>query len=297
MPHDYYILVLGDSVTWGQGLLEGQKMHALVRDEMAAHKGPTRCLQLAHSGAIIGVDSGAAAVSCDGEVPTSFPTILQQCDAAPDTDVDLVILNGGINDIDIRYILNPFTEPDDLADVTRRFCGTDMSALIARVLARFPVATVVVTSYYPVLSPESHLPLLDDFMLSVGMPVAPLTRFIDANLIFERIVNNCALFYEESTHALQAAVDAANAAAPGRVALAAPAFTDDNAALAPNAWLFGIKGDLTPEDPMAAARHASCNRCLNDFLRREQCYRASTGHPNIAGARQFADAILDALAL
>jgi len=62
---------------------------------------------MAHSGAVIGVDSGAPAGSCDGEVPTAFPTILQQCEAAPDTSVNLVILNGGINDIDIRYILNP----------------------------------------------------------------------------------------------------------------------------------------------------------------------------------------------
>jgi len=62
---------------------------------------------MAHSGAVIGVDSGAPAGSCDGEVPTAFPTILQQCEAAADTRVNLVILNSGINDIDIRYILNP----------------------------------------------------------------------------------------------------------------------------------------------------------------------------------------------
>jgi lysophospholipase L1-like esterase len=296
MPHDYYILLLGDSVPWGQGLLEPQKMHEFVRDTIAARKGPTRCLQMAHSGAIIGVDSGGGpAAACAGEVPTSFPTILAQCEAAPDTDVDLVILNGGINDIDIRYILNPFTEREDLADVTRRFCGTDMSTLIDRALARFPAATIVVTSYYPVLSHASHVPLINDFMLTLGLPVAPLTRFLPENLIFDRIVENAALFYATSTSALRAAVGAANAAAPGRVLFAAPPFTDDNAALAPGAWLFGIKADLSPEDPVAAARRASCNACVADFLQREQCYRASAGHPNAIGARKFADAILAAL--
>ena len=64
----------------------------------------------------------------------------------------------------------------------------------------------------------------------------------------------------------------------------------------PQAWLFGINADLSPEDPMAAARRASCNACLDDFLRREQCYRASAGHPNLTGAQKFADAILAALA-
>jgi hypothetical protein len=118
--------------------------------------------------------------------------------------------------------------------------------------------------YYPILSPESHLPLVDDVMLTLGLPIGPLTRFGDANLIVDRIVSNAALFYEASTRALQAAVDAANTAAPGRVALAAPPFTNDNAALAPDAWLFGIQGDLSPEDPVAAARRAGCNKCWDD---------------------------------
>jgi len=291
----YSMLVLGDSVTWGQGLPDGQKMHDIVRDTLAQTKGPVQCLLLAHSGAVIGVDSGEPAGACDGEVPTAFPTILQQCSAAPDTGVNLVILNGGINDIDIRYILNPFTERDDLADTTRRFCGKDMAVLLDRALTRFPAARIVVTSYYPVLSPASHVGLLDDFMLTLGLPIAPLTRLIDDNVIYDRIVSNCELFFTESTTALQGAIDAANAQAPGRVGFAAPPFTEDNAALASKAWLFGIKGDLSPEDPVAAARQASCDKCTDDFLRREQCYRASCGHPNLTGAQQFASAILAAL--
>jgi len=292
----YSMLVLGDSVTWGQGLLDGQKMHALVRDKLAQTRGPVSCLLLAHSGAVIGVDSGGSQDTCDGEVPTAFPTILQQCAAAPDSGVDLVILNGGINDIDIRYILNPFTEEDDLADTTTRFCGKDMAVLIDRTLVRFPAARLVVTSYYPILSPASHVGLLDDFMLALGIPVAPFTRFIDDTFIYERIVSNCELFFAQSTGALQAAVAAANAQAPGRVHFAAPAFTENNAALAPQAWLFGIGSDLLPEDPVAAARRASCDICLDDFLRREQCYPASAGHPNITGAQKFAEAILAAIA-
>ena len=291
------MLVIGDSVPWGQGLLAGQKMHALVRDAIAAQQGPVPCLQLAHSGAVIGVGSTATAPTYDGEVPTSFPTIVQQCEAAPDTRVDLVILNGGINDIDIRYILNPFTEAADLVDVTHQVCGADMRRLLDRVLARFPAARVIVTSYYPILSAASHIPLINDFMLTIGMPVAPMARFVDADFILERLVRNSTLFYEESTAALQDAIDGANAHGTGRVFFAAPAFTDENAALAPDAWLFGIHPDLSPEDPAAAARHVSCDKCLKDWLRREQCYRASAGHPNVIGAAQFADAIIAALGL
>lgn len=295
MARAFYVLVLGDSVTWGQGLLEGQKMHAYVCDELAAQHGPVRCLLQAHSGAIIGVDSTAEVLTCDGEVPTSFPTIIQQVDNAPDTDVDLVILNGGINDIDIRYILNPFTETADLIDVTNRFCGTDMLALLTRTLARFTGARIAVTSYYPVLSPDSRFPLYEDFMLTMGVPVSPFTRFVESNIVFERIVRNCTTFDRASARALENAVAAANDVAPGRVVFARPPFSEKNAALASEPWLFGIKADLRPEDPMAGPRHASCDACTNDFLRREQCYRASAGHPNQTGARKFADAILAAL--
>jgi lysophospholipase L1-like esterase len=292
----YSMLVLGDSVTWGQGLPDGQKMHNLVATALSKTKGPVQPVLLAHSGAVIGVNSGAPSGSCDGEVPTAFPTILQQSTAAPDTNADLIILNGGINDIDIRYILNPFTEHGDLKDTTQRFCGTDMGTLLGAVLKRFPVARVVVTSYYPILSEASHVDVFDEFMMSIGLPITPLTDLIDDNIVYERIVSNCELFYTQSTAALQSAVAAANAHAPGRVAFAAPPFTEDNAALAPDAWLFGINDDLSPEDPMAASRHASCDTCTDDLFRREQCYRASCGHPNVTGAQQFATAILAAIA-
>lgn len=46
---------------------------------------------------------------------------------------------------------------------------------------------------------------------------------------------------------------------------------------------------------MAPSRHATCDACTNDSLRREQCYRASAGHPSPTGARKFADAIVAAL--
>lgn len=64
---------------------------------------------------------------------------------------------------------------------------------------------------------------------------------------------------------------------------------------APNAFLFGFNDDfaLSPEDPMAAERHASCDATFDRLhvLEREQCYRASTGHPNLAGAQQYAQSI------
>jgi hypothetical protein len=48
--------------------------------------------------------------TANGETPEARPTIIEQCDSfadSPDT-VDLVLLNGGINDIGVATILNPF---------------------------------------------------------------------------------------------------------------------------------------------------------------------------------------------
>src|SRR5580698_4953428 len=98
------IVNLGDSVAWGQGLAEADKYDVLVRAAVAPAAELTR---LAHSGATIGtvlIESGPA----DGEVPVSRPTILDQCNNFTDSPetVDLVLVNGGINDVDLRNILN-----------------------------------------------------------------------------------------------------------------------------------------------------------------------------------------------
>jgi len=97
------IVVFGDSVTWGQELLESEKFSTLVNVELAGGGE---------------VDDSSAFRSCHWyrskpgrptvpqEVPRPYPTILQQVTNftdAPDT-VDLLIINGGINDLDIRYI-------------------------------------------------------------------------------------------------------------------------------------------------------------------------------------------------
>ena len=292
----YRIVVLGDSVTWGQGLLDADKMHCVVaaripQAEVAA--------VLAHSGAVIGVCGRQTRTPADGEVPTAYPSILQQCDAFADDPaaVDLVIVNGGINDIDVRYVLNPMTETADLRDAIERCCFCDMRELLRRLTAKFsrPAARIVVTSYYPILSDQSRFGLGSEFLLTMGVPIASLATLVPAAglPIWGKVLDNCSVFFADSTDALRRAI--ADVGDP-RVRLAAPPFAASNAALAPDAWLFGIRWDLSPQDPKAAARRAACTRDEPDPIRREQCFRASAGHPNVTGARRFAEAILTALA-
>jgi hypothetical protein len=256
---------------------------------------------LAHSGAVIGNAGGACTgpTSPAGEVPLSCPSIFQQVaryqgDVAT---VPLVILNGGINDIDVRTILNPFTHPADLSSDIAQFCGAAMTALLQSVAASFPSAAtqIVVTSYFPILSDNSR-PFGIPFLLeTMGLAIPSFTSPLD---VFAKVIALCQQFWNESNAALAGAAQAVNQQlGANRVFFAKPPFTGANSVFAPNAWLFGLSDLLGAEDEVVASRSQACDIAFKDDLfRRESCHRASAGHPNVAGAAQFADAILAAIA-
>src|SRR6185503_10310851 len=76
------VVVLGDSILWGQGLLEGDKIHSRVANlfEDCLGSRPSEITSLAHSGATIGVGDTNLGTRLDGEIATKFPTVLRQCD-------------------------------------------------------------------------------------------------------------------------------------------------------------------------------------------------------------------------
>jgi lysophospholipase L1-like esterase len=284
------MVVLGDSVPWGQGLLEEHKFHTLVQKGLG---GSIAKDVIAHSGATIGVRTTRTG-KADGEVPISYPTIVQQCDEysnAPE-QVDLVLLNGGINDIDIRTILNPFTDEDDLSDDIRKYCYLDMKTLLGKVLAKFTKAKIVLTGYYPIISKQSHplriLPFLD--ILGIGFPSG---FYVDP--IFEKIAALSIQFWKESDQQLARAVTDTDG---GRIIFVPAPFTEANSVFTDDPWLFALNADLSPQDEVIAARENSCDLYFDeplDLVSREQCHRASAGHPNVTGSRNIAEAVLRAL--
>jgi lysophospholipase L1-like esterase len=299
MP-DFRMVVLGDSVPWGQGLNPSQKFYTLVQAALTGSNDPQSCTLLAHSGATIGVGVNSTGAAIDGEIPTSQPTIMHQCEFFADSpeSVDLVLVNGGINDLNFRTILSPFTDSADLSELTRQHCFRDMKTLLESVINKFtkPGGKVVVTSYYPILSAESFSPLVPLFLAMHGVSVDPFFAFLGDGLL-DKVVANCSQFYNLSNRMLRKAVRKVNEAAggPERVFFAQPPFTASNAALAPEAWLWGVNADFSPQDPVRAERRAACDLLENDLVRRLTCERASAGHPNVTGASKFAEAILEAL--
>ena len=289
------LIVFGDSVTWGQGLADHHKMSSLVASSLAG----LQVVMLAHSGGVIGhTGQPCGGPAAPGEIPESCPNIIEQINAyTGDTnDVPLVIVDGGINDIGVETILNPFTSSADLQIETDNYCHKRMGELLALLVARFPnpATRFAVTSYFPILSNASHpfsIPILMEFF-GIKLP-----SFVPTAPIIGKVIANCQQFWQQSNLALQAAVDETNVAAGSkRVRFANPGFTDQNSVFAPNAWLFGLMFDFEPEDEVIALRHAQCDVAFaGDILAREKCYRASAGHPNPTGAQQFANAILNAL--
>jgi len=294
------LVILGDSVLWGQGLLDAHKSTTLVASGLGLQPA-----MFAHSGAVIGRKATCATTTFPGEVPESCPSILQQIPAyaGDPLSVPVVLLNGGINDVDFRTIVSPFTDSKDLASDIQQYCYSDMGFLLEQVKARFSnsATKIVVTSYYPVLSPDSQFDLLPAFVEFLG---APIPQFLDPNifgsgdLITDKIVANCIQFWNQSTQALQKAVSDVNIGTGPRCFFANVPFTVNNSVFAPNAWLFGVgpAPDFGAQDEVAATRSPQCDIVFkDDLVNREQCYRASAGHPNVTGAQQFAQAILASL--
>lgn len=289
----FEIVVLGDSVTWGQGLLEDQKMHNLVAEGLGV--GIPTVTVLAHSGAVIGVGLNRAVPGVDGEVPLSYPTIVQQCQgfSGDVQGVDLVIVNGGVNDIDFHVIINPLTDSHDLHDLIVQYCYGDMKTLLRAVLEKFSGTRtqVVLTSYYPILSDQSEVTLIPGFLLLHGVTIPPFLAPLD-ELAAGRPVANCVQFWNETNLLFQKAVDELNASeATPRLFFAKVPFGAQNAVFAPEPWLWGVNSDFSAQDPVQDTRHASCKLFEQDLIQRETCYRASAGHPNVVGAQEFAKAI------
>ncbi|HEY8023376.1 MAG TPA: hypothetical protein VIF60_02335 [Burkholderiaceae bacterium] len=294
------MITFGDSVVWGQGLLPQQKFCHMAYKVLTGEDPTDDTLQaLAHSGAVIGVGATIEKAALNGEVPDSYPTILQQCAGYTGAveDVDIIVLDGGINDMNSFILSNPFLDTDDLREKIVKHLYGDMLALLDAVTAKFtdPRTRIVVTGYYQILSKYSDRLRVPHFVGLHGIHLEDIVLEL-GDLVLDKIFSHHALFAEQSAINLRRAVDETNARLGGnRIRFALAPFAPENAALAPDSWIFGVDADLQPEDPFAAARHALCERDETDIIRRGTCNLASIGHPNVIGAQKFAEAILDAL--
>jgi lysophospholipase L1-like esterase len=165
--NELQMLVLGDSVMWGQGLLEEQKFWFLTKQWLEKETGKTVIPRVeAHSGATILWRNDQKypldrLSTFNGKLNLSTPTIIQQIENAAQfygnrrEEVDLVLVNGGINDFKIVNLVNFFRSEGWIEKRCRRIFGQDMFGLLEAIQKSFGNARIVVTGYYPVVSPDT----------------------------------------------------------------------------------------------------------------------------------------------
>ena len=123
---NFKLVAIGTSVVWGQGLRHGDKFTTLFYRSLTGQEW-SETNMVARSGAIVGVGVAGSPISptlvpdqqARNEVPFDFPTILHQVDDAVGAeDADIVILDGGINDVLSKVLSN--TDTEDVLDAPIR---------------------------------------------------------------------------------------------------------------------------------------------------------------------------------
>lgn len=289
------ILTLGDSVTWGQGLQDEHKFDRIL----ASGKPLTR---LAHSGAILGSKGDSSTQKEHPEIPVGYPSVWQQIALVDDwNDVDVVILNGGINDISLNRILNPWIPADQIAQLANQFCATEMERILSKLVSlAMQGARLLIVGYYPILSSQSNpvdekQPRMLMEMHGVATSSVAMNTTIDIESLVPRVVENCIAFWQASTQSLKSAVDAANAVVGHPMCLFVDSgLTEENALWADSPLLWELDAQLEADDEVKTLRDQECASCYGDLVHLPEwgqwytCCRASVGHPNVAGAAKIA---------
>jgi hypothetical protein len=301
------LLALGDSVMWGQGLRVEQKFCHIVAGKLGY-----RVDNQAHSGATVatGFDPTYREICTPsyfspgeaptGEVPRSKPTILEQCEfySGDPNEVNLILMDGGINDVDITKIVNPFYSGEDLHKSVVQHCYREMTTLLRCVITKFSNSRVIVTGYFPILKDDTPLSDVADFVAALlgHDRYTQRQRFALKSWLSDPRVQ-AMNFWRWSDEALRQAVEEANPAS-GKITFVKSGFGPDNALFATDALLWNLNYEdptLPAQDPVKNDRIPQCDLYVDDMENRIFCYRGSVGHPNVCGAQTYADGILQSL--
>ena len=281
------LFVIGDSVVWGQGLAHEHKAAGILARHLGAE-----IQMMAHSGAKIGIRDSYTVTMPSGEVPCFFPTILQQLQGftGDPARVKWVLMNGGINDVEVQRVFNPMTPQYELELHTRNYCGRDLLTILQQVTAKFANALVLVLGYYPALSHQSRPEGVEAlFELVHGVKFAPL---FDRALFRNEIVEHCLRFWKLSTGLLRSAVEHVNREAGSlRAVFVDSGMEEANAAYAPESllWELDLNGPGTAPDEVVSERQAACELVGAGDLQKRQVLLSAAGHPNVAGAARMAE--------
>lgn len=305
----FYMAAIGDSVMWGNGLRPEDKFVSLVADTIERDTGRKVITQMwAISGAEIvpAADEAICGIGCFGEAPRTVTSITTQATLIDQPQaLDLILVDGCINDVRLETILSPETEPEELSALVDLYCAQAMTDLLEQLRADAPQAYIVVTGYYPIISEDSDLLGFSDYATLNDITAEDTEQLRE---FVELAARNAAVFDNQSAIALaQVVADRQSEANDQHIAFVDPGFTVENAIFTPDSWLWSLTSEnsqvqeqigdflsLFPEDPLLDVR---LEACLGDQVTADAivCVYASVGHPNPAGARAYAQGIVEAL--
>ena len=334
-----HMLVLGDSIMWGQGLKPEQKAWWRVKCWLQDKTGrEVRERIEAHSGAVIAASSRARSRfrSNDGEVNLPFPTVNEELDHALESygenrsKVNLILVDGCINDVDVSNLLNAAATPGGLREQISDRCGTGMHDLLRRITDAFPRAYVIVTGYYRIISSSTADNAFIRLLVKKLNNERPEARHMTDKEMRSRLITLSELWYRVSTASLSDAVSKVNTelgerSLPPRVMFVEIDFWPEHSFSAANTLLWNFMFGSTnlsgfrqviialslgtaaykPNDDVRESRIKSCNETFkgpkegkeNEAEKRFRkdslliCKYASLGHPNKMGALIYAEAI------
>jgi lysophospholipase L1-like esterase len=331
------MLVLGDSILWGQGLLPQQKSWYRVKCWLQNTTGRIVDVEMkAHSGALVERSPGQTQdySSPNAEVNLPLPAVSEQVDDAirfygDPSRVDLILVDGCINDVDVRNLLNASVTPNLIRERAAESCGAAMTRLLRKVTGAFPNAHVIVPGYYRIISSETEDNAFIRLLVKKLAGQAGGQKMTDKERR-EHLIVNSEEFYSVSNVSLSNAIKQVNGELEARgskqkILFADIQFWPEHAFSAKDTllWTFvfastnlsGFRKLLViltfgtsaykPNDLVRKQRTESCKltyqkpKALKETKEQKQnrenrylaCRYASLGHPNQNGALIYAEAI------
>ncbi|MCC6825058.1 MAG: hypothetical protein IT172_04860 [Acidobacteria bacterium] len=329
----YEILVIGDSMIWGQGLEETTKFYRLtadwLRDEVFEGRRKVNLTVKAHSGATIKpvpkeLEKLIRAKMDEkqpypGEVTLSSPSMWSQVETADEeyeragvSGADLVLLTAGITDIAVEGLLNPLHSTESVRRLIKESCNARVGELLAHIAGKNPDALIVATGYFPILSPKAkHSKLMNSMLEAINIPGIfkpilnnPVTRGLIFNSVIKKMIRHSRIWITESNTELQAAVNSFNRTAGRQQAIfVRSSLTEADAFEMPDTKLFRMNKKGHTNDPLFEQRGRECTTVLKELKQKadikvnvNRCKIAAIGHPDAAGARAYFNDIKSALA-
>ena len=278
----FRMLVIGDSIAWGNGLKEENKYYYHVAKwiQKTLNK-PIEVVVRAHSGTtIVGPENNG--IQTDPNLNNGYPSLEDQAYNINDAnDIDLILVSGGINDVGLDNVLNQSINANGI----RKRSGSienPMKNMLTGLLGINKKCKIIVTGYYPIVSDESNA---DDLTVLGGVLNWALNN--PQYSLKENLRVNSYTFYRSSMKSL---INATNEADGGmnRVRFAGVSFTPNRSYGTSGSWLWKLVSTLPPrtDDELFECR-ASFNN-PTDVINRIN----AIGHPNIEGAREYNRSII-----